>query len=323
MKKRIIPILALFVLLICLCSCVSTVGKKSIIQEREERMFWEISSPTGTKIYVLGSVHVGNEETAMIPPFVMEAFLSADVRYGELSLEDIMGLEQHLLEAVTTTMVVDENGQNVPIFNLLDEEEFLFLINLFQIYLGEAYSDEVLGALSFLPPWYWNNMLDSIASEVAGYNSALGVDMVLYAKAMETGLNVLGLDTVESQIDLLTFGSTDEQIELLKLKINDLQQDDWDKELNDTMACFLADDKEGLKNLLEGSDQNVHPSSEENNDQYLTSLIDDRNRNWADKFASMLQEENKTYFVFAGAAHWLYSPTVFELLEQDGLLEWK
>ena len=101
-----------------------------------------------------------------------------------------------------------------------------------------------------------------------------------------------------------------------------MQQDDWDKNINDTLNYYLTNDKEGLTKVLTASDE-ITDLDQEYNDQFLVTLIDERNRLWADKFASMLQEENKTYFVFAGAAHWLYSPTVFELLEQDGLLKWK
>lgn len=323
MKNSIVSILCLLTLLIGICSCASTPKiKKSVIEEREERMFWEINSPTGTKIYVLGSVHVGNEETAKIDPLVMEAFLTADCRYGELSLTDILSMEQYIMQVVADTLVLDEEGKNVPVYYFLTEEETAFLINLCKIFLDEEYSEEVFITLSLLPPWYWNNMLDSIATEIAGYNSSLGVDMVLYSKAMENNLEVLGLDTVESQIDVLTFGSLEDQIALLKLNIENLQQDDWDKNINDTLNYYLTNDKEGLTKVLTASDE-ITDLDQEYNDQFLVTLIDERNRLWADKFASMLQEENKTYFVFAGAAHWLYSPTVFELLEQDGLLKWK
>lgn len=324
MKKRFIVFLSVVNILFLLCSCASSpTAKKSVIVERDERMFWEINSPTGTKIYVLGTIHVGDEQIAAIEPTVMDAFLKADARYGELSLTEMMSMESYLMPIISSSLVMDEEGKVVPVTTFLTEDENQFLEELassvlLDMGLGDAYS-----ALSLLPPWYWNNLLDSIATTAAGFDANLGIDMILYAKAMELGLEVLGLDAMETQLEVLTFGTTEDHVAILKDAIASFQTDNWADELLQLADLYVADDKEGLALVLKESDLDISGLSQEYKEQYMLKLINERNRSWADQFANMLKEKDKTYFVFGGAAHWLYSPSVFEMLVQDGVLEWQ
>ena len=54
--SKVQKFLGIVLLVVCLVGCASSpTNNKSVISERQERMFWEITSPTGTTVYVLGT----------------------------------------------------------------------------------------------------------------------------------------------------------------------------------------------------------------------------------------------------------------------------
>ena len=55
-------------------------------------------------------------------------------------------------------------------------------------------------------------------------------------------------------------------------------------------------------------------------DDYADMIYKNRNKNWANTIKEMLNAPNKTYFIFAGVAHWLGSDNVFEILKDQGVL---
>ncbi len=319
MKHTIIkPAAAILLLAALVTGCVSVPDKAAVISPRPERMMWEITAPTGTTVYILGTIHLADTETATLPEPVLAAFDSADERFGELSAPDMMQLEQHILMKVNDTLLLNENGEPVSITSFLSPDEVTCLNQTMEQALGQAYTQDVFTALTLLPPWYWINLLNTMEMERSGYTAVQGIDVQLYIRAAINGLEIAGLDAVETQLDLLSYGSTEDHITILKQMIADMQTGKSQESLEEMVFLYKQDNREKLKIYLEQEMQETDGLSEGYITGYLDNLIKERNRNWANQITEMLQEPDKTYFIFGGAAHWLVFPSVFDMLIKDG-----
>ena len=88
MKKNLLPAVMFFVLF-CFISCATTSsGKKAVLTEGPERMFWRISAsgPDGTPaaVYIQGTIHVGDDRLYPPADSVMTAWKLRQDRRGNL-----------------------------------------------------------------------------------------------------------------------------------------------------------------------------------------------------------------------------------------------
>ena len=322
-RKCIRGLVVLALVVLAGCSTLPQ-NDTSIIQTTDTPMFWEITSPTGTVVQILGTIHVGAPSDQLISQQVLADFRKADQRYGELGMEDMNELPAAVMKLLATTVLKDQEGNPVPITSLLDEETGSVLSLILQLGMANSGTpQEEVEAMLFMPPWYWNTVMNTAVTEVAGLSAELGIDTQLYNDAMSQNLSVSGLDSVKTQLDVLTYGSVEDQLILLEDIINSTLDGSANQELLNLYNAYVANDHETIASLTTNPFEGVEGLSDEYKDSYLTQLLYQRNQAWAETISTLLQEENKHYFIFAGAAHWLCGPTVFDYLVEEGVANWQ
>ena len=319
--------LGLLLLIVCLVGCASNpANNTALITERQERMFWEITSPTGTTVYVLGTIHVGTEEIANLPQGVLEAFDHSNHLYAELALADLQNQQNYLTPLLQETTVVDEEGVPIPLTMLLDDSAAACLEQVIIASLGDQYTDEAFTSMACLPPWFWTNTLTLSVYQAMGYNAEQGIDVLLYNRGFVSGKEILGLDSMETQLNILSFGTPEEQLALLQEMLHNITQENLEEFeiVNQMVAAYLEDNRAEVERIVQ---QSIQDEMEAAGADYIKAYTDmvytQRNRSWADQITTMLQQENETYFIFAGTAHWLAEDSVFNMLVQDGVARWQ
>ena len=318
--------LGIMLLVVCLVGCASSpTNSKSLISERQERMFWEITSPTGTTVYVLGTIHVGTEEIAHLPQGILDAFDSSNHLYAELSLADLQNQQNYLAPIMEETVLVDEEGIPIPLTMLLDETAAESLSQVIVSIVG-ADNPEAFTSMACLPPWFWTNTLALSVYQTMGYNAEQGIDVLLYNSGFSAGKEILGLDAMETQLEILAFGTAEEQLALLQEMLHNIIEEKLDEFeiVNQMVAAYLEDNRAKVESLVQQSIQDeIEAAGADYVKAYTDLVYTQRNRSWADQITTMLQQENETYFIFAGAAHWLAEDSVFNMLVQDGVARWQ
>jgi len=114
----------------------------------------------------------------------------------------------------------------------------------------------------------------------------------------------------------------EDQIILLKDYIKTIQNGTSVKQTQELINAYKTNDKSSIINILK-SENEIAGLSKNYENEYMTKMINERNRNWANQISTLLQEQNKNFFIFAGSAHWLYTPSVFDMLVDDGIAIWK
>lgn len=320
-KKNLICLSFVFVFAFLL-GCTSS-GKfaKPVIREHEDRMHWEISASNGTTVHILGTIHIGEEEPLPINEELLNTFLQADLIYGELSTFDLAKLSNAMVSFLEKNLIMDDKGNPVSITEFITEKEADMLKLI--LVMGGATEEQVESAL-FMPPWYWNNSLEQGLIQACGYYPNTGIDLYLYDIAAKNNLVVLGLDSLEEQLNLLNYGSVEDQVLLLKDNLESiLNLETYQTELDSLYNSFKNNEKEILTSSLYPDLFSIEGLSQNYIMGYYENLIAKRNSSWAEQITEMLEQEGKTFFIFAGAAHWLCEPSVFDFLVNQNVAVWE
>ncbi|UCH74912.1 MAG: TraB/GumN family protein [Rhodospirillales bacterium] len=137
------------------------------------------------------------------------------------------------------------------------------------------------------------------------------LDKVLQTRAVERGIPVHGLETVDEQIAALAGRPMDEQLALLDAAIT--LNPDIDAIFEDLKRLYLAGDLAGMRRMAREMTGGAPP---ELIDIYFDRLVRERNRRMADRMAERLAEGNA--LIAVGALHLYGDDGVLGLLAARG-----
>lgn len=312
---RVLTVVLLFGMLLATTACATTAAtEKLVLTETDERMFWEIHGTsldgTPSTVYILGTIHLGDERLYPLPDAVQDAFENADRVFGELSAEDMVNAQTVLVEKMAA---VSENiDPENTLANHLSQDEIIFLESIFgQEYLQTAF---------LFDPWFLLMLLTTFELEKTELTAEYGLDFVLLSNAAEIGIEVKGLDTLETQMNIIIYEAFTfaEQLEILhetikafmEVKPSDLTTDDM-------YDIYIDNDKEGLAEFFEEEETTSIIL-----EKYMKLVLADRDSAWAQLIPTYI-EEGGTTFIFAGAAHFVGDNSVFEHMKRNEVLVMK
>lgn len=323
MFKKIINTVAVCLLAVTLCSCASNaVAKKApaTIKKYEDAMFWEINSTdkngAPSKLYVLGTIHVGDDNLYPLPEAVEQAYINADKLVGEISSDDNKKIVN---ETVTRQMAsmqreaarVEETGKKLSEYLTDDQKKLVTAL------LG---GPQGLAQMELFEPWVLSTALTTIPIVYSGYDPTKGYDSYLTTRSASEGRTVEGLDTLEVQFEIIEFGDWETQLEMLKETLDALieNQADPGKDLKDIYNAYLTADVKVVSDVMEAQ---LAEDTSDFGDEYNNLLFTKRNTDWATKFANYLNEGGTT-FIFAGCGHFVGPDSVFEIMANNGTLDY-
>lgn len=248
--------------------------------------FWRVDGPSGTTLYLLGSVHVGPAEGWRYPPSIVAAF--------EKSSRLIVEIDSRTLDAALQQELIIENALLPPgqtLQDKLSEQTWTLLV----AELEESRLD--VAAVERMRPWMVSNLLVLDAADRSGLTPARGVDQDFIRRAGPR--EVVALETARFQMSLLA-GLSDELQEIALLDILG-HDDDVQAYLHEMVEAWRLGDEAALTALvfeeLEGSPEFA---------PFYDALIFQRNRSMAAAMAALLERPDhagETSFAVVGAAH--------------------
>ncbi len=260
--------------------------------------FYKISGD-GAEAYLLGSIHVGQDDWYPLPAHIQDAFNQCGRLAVELDVDavDATGLRDALRREARL-----EEGQSL--FDLLPSDLYFGLdqaLYPFDIHLVDYNDTE---------PWFFLLILSSLGFAGTDYSPDEGVDVTLIRKAKAAGKEVIPLETIEQQIGAFAGFDMATQIELLK---GALDAGSGDTKPEDLVDAWQRGDDEALERLLSGPD-NERSVAEE---AFRQALVVKRNQLMADGIDKRLKG-GECLFVVVGALHIVGADSIPELLEERG-----
>jgi uncharacterized protein len=271
-------------------------NKISIDTVIESRGFlWEVEND-GNVVYLLGSIHVANEEMYPLRDEISAAFSEADY----LAVEVNSTVEKPDLGVYIEDLGTYKDGTTLR--DHVSPEVYALL--------GELLTDMEVPADALDPfePWYASMILDSIASEDSEYESDLGIDNYFMNEAQEAKMPIMQLESYESQFGMYDGFSDELQEQLLVGSIHGFYQEEDSTEVLSEM--WMDGDVEELTKMAEEM---------QGDEEYYKAMLLDRNVLMAGKINGFLtSSQPATFFVVVGALHMAGEDGLVALLEEKG-----
>jgi len=259
-------------------------------QKLENSLLWEISGNGIEKpSFLYGTMHAVCETN--INENVLKAFEQTNQLYLEIDMDDPN------LQATMMNKMMMENG--VTISSLVSEEESKIIDTFLKENVGFSLKTIDTFKPFMISSMYLPKLLDCPMK---------AVDMELMKIATEQNEEVLGLETIESQ--LIIFDKIPYKIqveEILKTAKNNMVKDK--EEMNKMLSIYKNENIEKMLELSLESENKIFA-------EYTDDLLTKRNKNWIPTIEKVTKEKPTLFAV--GAAHLAGDNGVIKLLRTKG-----
>lgn len=268
-------------------------------EEGAKGFFWKINNEKIT-VYLLGSFHIGIEEMYPMNQKVYDAFEKSDYLVLEIN---------HLAEDFEK--VVLEN-QQLQVYNdgtTLQEHISVSLYNDLLEVLPRFGLEE--NEITFLKPWAVRILLEILWTQL-DYDFELGVEEHFKSK-LSNDKKVKGLE-YDFGMNVFDSLSPDEQENQLLFIVNAIKNDE---KIVYPLDAWITGDFRAFEKWA----NSTYFETKDFADEFNKKLILDRNKIMVETIEIFLNEnDSKSYFVIAGAAHFVGEQGIVKLLQEKGYI---
>ncbi|WP_412062753.1 TraB/GumN family protein [Rubrivirga sp. IMCC45206] len=246
----------------------------------------------GTKVYLLGSVHVLPEGALPLPAHVEALFTAASVVAFEIDLDAAAERAADLFAAATDEASVGD---------LLDDDQRAALYASME---GFGMPAQMLDPYE---PWFAGMTYGMLSLKGDG-SFGEGVDAYLFRRAGEAGKEILALETLADQIEAFD-------------RLSDTGQVAYLMDLVATSAGAAAAFDELVDAWGSGDDARLSAvlAHELGDGEVFESLLARRNRAWIPTIVALLNRPRDVSLVVVGAGHLVGPENVIALLRAQGV----
>lgn len=261
--------------------------------------FYEVNNK-GNKIYMLGSIHVGNSSLYPIDENIIKALKSSEKIYMEIDLsnrEEAKKMRQKIYY---------NDGKNLK--DDLGEELYSRVLKIFQGYGMEE--DQV----KILRPWAIYN---TMASDPKGESpkGSFGIESYFLALSLLNKIEIDELESMEFQSNILSNFDKKTYVEMIENLTAEIEKNGY-KNINSDLYTLLdawqSGDRDKMKSILS-------LKGDEASEKFNEAILDERDEGMAKKIDAMLKKDGKnTYFILIGSAHLVPENSVTGILKNMG-----
>lgn len=256
---------------------------------------------TGGVVYMLGTMHVGTEET-VYPDKIYKALDDSDVLAVELDLQRLEADTEELTAAMQLMMLKGTTAA---------------------AYIGEDYAEIrdwfvekglYNWSFNYYIPAVWSSMLSTKIAEDAGLSTELGTDRMLLTYAKEHDKDIYEIETAAEQYQI----NANEGKELQIYMLLETVRTDYDvqiQQMKELYSVWANGSITELENIL--ASDNPPEELAEQYGRFYFEMYENRQRKMADYVIGELENGKKT-FVAVGALHYAAEPDIIDFLEQAG-----
>lgn len=317
-------------------------------------LMWEINNKNN-KVYLLGSIHMGDSSLYPFSDKVMERYNESDELYVEVDISDqealqnifiqfteaetnamkytdgktlksVVGEETYgkIKELMTKYEIEESEYANIKPYGIISQlETFSLLDNLSKLETEEISEEELNKAMEEFTETF-NYLIDG---------QKYGVDLFFLNKAKADEKAILELESAELQFQLLFSNpnknlTESEQIAKLNETIENIlnpkkvEKTETKEEVN---SGLVEAGTEAIKAMLDSvktgdAEKLAKVFSEQGGiNTFGGNLVGERDKNMAKKIANLLESDaNKTYFIVVGAAHYVTEGMTIDNLKAMG-----
>lgn len=295
MKKRKLVLLVLvFVLMLSLLSC----GNKEDNKEYKY-FFWEVTSQEGTKLYLMGSIHIGDDSIYPFDDHILNAFNESDILAVEADIDSLTDDVDRMIEILSYYAYVD----NSVIDNHISKD----LLDRAKAYLEE--NEEYDPLYHYFKPAFWMDVISTIGIGKTNLDTEKGVDLFFIKEAKKKDKMIYELESLEFQAKMMA-DLRDEIQEYLLLDAIDNAKD-TSQGLEEIFDVWKSGNLKKLVEIFEDE------PDDELYKEYNKITMLDRNKEMVKKAVEFLKGDKSVFFV-VGTAHMIGEKGLVKELEREG-----
>ena len=272
-------------------------------EEPATPLFYQVTAPDGHQLWLLGTVHVGDERSAHLPQEIYDALQSSDALAVEIDItnfEDRLEEDDELMEAYRQATFYSDQS---TVFDHLEEETAEKLKTAIQKYGGDIQANWLAyNVASF------STLIEQQTLELGRLESYdRGVDTQLIKLAKDNGIEVWDVEDYAEHISLL--GNFSEELQELMLQ-ETLDTGRYASNLgaDELFDAWCRGDEAELSGELASEeaqeDEELTPEEQALIDEYNEGMMRKRNAEMVEKAKEYLAGD-KTVFFAVGLAHLL------------------
>lgn len=269
----------------------------ALAQQGSKGVAW-IVEDEDTLVYLLGSIHLGTPDLYPFNEKLVTAFDESDALYVEASGQNQSELEYFIEKTMYTDGSTLQDTVKPETYAKLEQFAQLYSLPMDQLVLYK--------------PWSLANDISGLAMQKSiGINAIYGIDNYFLSKAILQQKPVIDLEGMKFQADMFNSLSLETQEQNLVIELDNILQE---TNTYDFVEQWLASWKQGDVATIEKDIQLTYSEPTEFNEM----LVGKRDEQMAQKLIKLLEEEEGTFFVVVGAAHYLVDKNIRYHLEQNG-----
>lgn len=260
----------------------------------EKSLLWEISGKNLEKpSYLYGTIHIVCKGEELMTNELQKAFDKTETLALEVDMSD-PSLQTRMLQ-----ISFAKDGKKMS--DRLSPEVVEKLDSLFQSKLGAGFA-----VFEMLSPQFILAQLSLLGLDCP---MDLGYDMVFMNLAKTEGKDLVGLESIDTQIDALFCQSNEDAVAAISYLAEN--QNELKSETLKMMNLYKQKDVQGLYEMTKESFQDPkYPQSD------IKVFLDNRNISWIPVIEKLIAE--KPAFIAVGAAHLAGENGVINLLKKQG-----
>lgn len=263
--------------------------------------FKVVDGETGGVVYMLGTMHVGLDNT-VYPAEVYKALDESDVVAVELDLQALEANAAELNEAMQIMMLNDCTAAEYIGDDYAEIRDWFKKKGLY----NEVYERYI--------PAVWSSMQSNKLAEDCGYKTELGTDRMLLTYAKKHNKQIYELESAAEQYQV----NANEGKELQIYMLTETVRTDYDiqkQQMNQLYSAWAGGDITALEDMLSADE----PPEElaEQYAQFYFEMYENRQRKMAEYVLGELKNGGRA-FVAVGALHYVAAPDIIDIVEQAG-----
>ena len=269
-------------------------------------VFYHVTGENGQEMWLLGTIHVGDERTAYLPQEIYDAFAASDalaIECDTKAFDEQVEEDEALAEEVSALYFY--SGISLKV--MMEEETYNQAEKLLKAVGGYNMN------MPYAKPYLWSSTIDDFYMR-QGYqlHRDQGVEERLYTWAQEMDKEIREVESSMFQLKMLTGFSKDLQIMMLEDSMENSAQEYWESTM-ELYELWCAGDEAALREELSDEVDMTDWTEEEKAEyeevkhlieEYNQAMSYDRNDGMLEKAIEYL-ESGDVVFYAVGLAHLL------------------
>jgi uncharacterized protein YbaP (TraB family) len=251
-----------------------------------------------TKVYLLGSVHVGTEATYPLSSILERSFQNASTLVVEVNARPQDA--NRLVAAGTFPTGSPQSLRQVVPPSCYEAAKDLAPDLGLQMY-----------KLNQMKPWFAAMSIEMLEASMAGLKPELGIDLH-FLKEAKSSKKIVELESVDQQIDMFRDLPKEQSSALLCSAVGEARH--FKADMTKLFRAWHSSDASGVAALID-EEANASPEGR----AALGTLLTSRNKAMTEKIAAFMDPADPDiYFVVVGAGHLVGSEGIVQLLQDKG-----